>query len=49
MSVIVTAVFTPAEGRLGALDSRVDGLLAEPVEVTRLVPIPVGAPARGAL
>jgi|SRR5450830_492353 len=103
MSVIVTAIFTPAEGKFDevveglrlsipavheedgchlyaiheapngqivmiekwesaelldahgagdavrALNARLDGLLAEPVEVTRLVAIPIGTPEQGAI
>jgi quinol monooxygenase YgiN len=32
-----------------ALNARIDGLLAAPVEVTRLVAIPVGTPAQGTI
>ena len=34
---------------VATLNAALDGLLARPVEVTRLVPRPVGAPAKGAL
>lgn len=34
---------------VAALNASLEGTLAKPVEVTRLVPIPAGTPAQGAL